>query len=263
MLAAKVRPIREGFHTVTPYLIVQQAEELIGFVKQAFGAEELLRGTGSAGGIHCEVRITDSILMIGGGGVWRGTPMPAAMHLYVRDADAAYRRALEAGASAIYDPIDQEYGDREAGVKDLAGNLWFLATHRATGHAPPGLRTVTPYLLARGASELSRFLQQALGAEETERASAADGTVLHAKLKVGDSIVELGEARGAFQPLPCSLYLYVPDADTWYQRAVQAGATSLMEPADQPFGDRMGGIRDPAGNHWYFATHIRDLPPSP
>ena len=74
MTKAAAKPIREGFHTITPYLIVPGAVDLIDFVKQAFGAEELYRGTGSAGGIHAEVRIDDSIVMIGGGGAWRGTP---------------------------------------------------------------------------------------------------------------------------------------------------------------------------------------------
>jgi PhnB protein len=78
-----VKPIREGFHTVTPYLIVQEAAQLINFVKEAFAATELFRGTGSAGGIHAEVRIGDSIVMIGGGGAWRGEPIPAAIYLYM------------------------------------------------------------------------------------------------------------------------------------------------------------------------------------
>ena len=81
MIATAVKPIREGFHTITPYLIVPGAAELIDFVKQAFGAEELYRGTGSAGGIHAEVRIGESMVMIGGGGVLRGTPKPTGIHL--------------------------------------------------------------------------------------------------------------------------------------------------------------------------------------
>src|SRR3989449_11151080 len=93
-----VKPIREGFHTITPYVIVEKAEELIDFVKQAFGAQELYRGTGTAGGIHAEVKIDDSILMMGGGGgaSVRKYWMPTGLHLYVKDADAVYRRALEA-----------------------------------------------------------------------------------------------------------------------------------------------------------------------
>src|SRR5581483_9018767 len=88
---------REGFHTVTPYLVVNEAAKLIDFVKQAFGAEEMFRTIGSAGGIHCECRLGDSMLMLGGGGEWRGTPTPAHLHLYVDDADAVYHRAMAAG----------------------------------------------------------------------------------------------------------------------------------------------------------------------
>jgi PhnB protein len=125
-----VKPIREGFHTITPYLMVQEADHLVEFVKQAFGATELLRGTGSAGGLHSEVRIGDSMVMIGGGGAWRGEPMPAAIYLYMDEVDPVYKRALQAGATSIMEPVDQPYGDRLAGVKDPFGNVWYIATHK-------------------------------------------------------------------------------------------------------------------------------------
>ena len=124
-----VKPIREGFHTVTPYLMVREAVKLIDFVKQAFAATELFRGTGSAGGIHAEVRIGDSMVMIGGAGTWNGEPMPAAIYLYMDDVDAVYKRALQAGAASLSEPADQPYGDRIAGVKDPFGNVWYIATH--------------------------------------------------------------------------------------------------------------------------------------
>ena len=124
-----VKPIREGFHTVTPYLMVQEAAKLIDFVKEAFAATELFRGTGSAGGIHAEVRIGDSMVMIGGAGTWNGEPMPAAIYLYMDDVDAVYKRALQAGAASLSEPADQPYGDRIAGVKDPFGDVWYIATH--------------------------------------------------------------------------------------------------------------------------------------
>lgn len=128
-MASTVKPIPEGFHTVTPYLIVQEAAQLIEFVKQAFEATETFRGTGSAGGIHAEVKIGDSMVMIGGGGAWRGEAIPAALHLYVNNVDSVYQRALQVGATSITEPADQPYGDRMAGVKDSFGNVWYLATH--------------------------------------------------------------------------------------------------------------------------------------
>lgn len=124
-----VKPIPEGYHTVTPYLMVKEAPQLIDFVKQAFGAVETFRTTGSAGGIHAEVRIGDSMVMIGGGGTWQGEPMPAAIYLYVNDVDAVYKQALQAGATSLSEPEDQPYGDRTAGVNDSFGNIWYIATH--------------------------------------------------------------------------------------------------------------------------------------
>jgi PhnB protein len=253
-----VRPIREGFHTVTPYLMVPQAPELLEFVKRAFGAEELLRTTGSAGGMHAEVKIGDSMVMLGGGGAWRGTPMPTAIHFYVKDADAVYQRALHTGATSIGEPVDQPYGDREAGVKDPGGNYWYIATHKGATHVPEGLRSVTPYLHPRGAARLIDFLKQAFGAEEVSRYAGPDGTIHHAQVRIGDSMVEMGEAQADWQPRPTAFYLYVEDADAWYKRALQAGATSISEPADQPYGDRNAGVKDPFDNVWYIATHIRD-----
>jgi uncharacterized glyoxalase superfamily protein PhnB len=254
-----VHPVREGFHTITPYLTVHESAELIDFTKGAFGAEELLRSTGLAGGIHCEVKIGDSIVMIGEGGEWRGTPMPAAIHLYVEDADAVYRRALAAGATSLAEPVDQFYGDREASVKDLSGNHWYIATNKATGHAPQGLRTVTPYLHPRGADQLIDFLERSLGAEEVARHWAPDGTVADAKLRIGDSVLEIGEAHGPWQPMPSVFFLYVEDVDAWYRRAVEAGAPSLSRPSEQPYGDRVASVTDPSGNVWYIATHVRDV----
>jgi PhnB protein len=260
MATATVKSIREGFNTITPYLIVHEAEELITFVKQAFGAEELYRGTGSAGGIHAEVRIGDSIVMMGGGGEWRGTPKPTGLHLYVEDADAVYQRALQAGAISLHKPVDQPYGDREASVKDQSGNHWYIATHKATGHAPEGLRAVTPFLHPRGAARMIDFLKQAFGAEEKSRSQSPDGVIHHAMVMIGDSMIEMGEAHGQWQPMATTFFVYVDDVDALYQRAVAAGAASRSEPADQPYGDRVAGVADPFDNVWYLATHIRDTP---
>ena len=259
MTSRAVKPIREGFHTITPYLIVREAAGLIDFVKQAFGAEELYRGTGSAGGIHAEVRIGDSMVMIGGGEALSPSSMPAAIHLYVKDADAVYKRALEAGAASLGEPVDQYYGDREAGVKDVAGNHWYIATHKATGHMREGFRSITPCLHPRGAPQMIDFLQRAFGAEETFRAQSPDGVILHATVRLGDSVIEMGEAHGEVQPMPTTFFMYVEDVDSLYQRAVSAGATSQMQPADQPYGDRVAGVTDPFDNVWYIATHIRDV----
>jgi uncharacterized glyoxalase superfamily protein PhnB len=247
---------REGFRTVTPYLAARQAVELIDFVKDAFGAEELARtGPGSEGGLHAEVRIGDSILMIGGGEAWRGTtPFSVSLHFYVPDVAATYQRALAAGGVSLYGPTEMEYGDLEAGVKDLCGNQWFIGTYRATGHAPAGMHDVTPGLHAVDAPALMDFLKKGFGAREDEVYKSPDGTIVHAKLRIGDSQLELGEAHDQWQPLASMFYLYVDDADAWYRRAMAAGAESISEPADQPYGDRVAAVRDPQGNTWYMGT---------
>jgi PhnB protein len=260
MTTTAVKPIREGFHTITPYLIVQEAAELIDFVKRAFGAEELYRGTGSAGGVHAEVKIGDSVVMIGGGAALRRASTPTGIHLYVKDADAVYERALEAGAISLGGPVDQAYGDREASVKDVSGNHWYIATHKGPEYVPEGLRTVTPFLHPRGADRMIDFLTRAFGAEEKSRAQSPDGVIHHAEVRIGDSMIEMGEAHGPWQPMPTTFFMYVDDVDGLYRRALSAGAASQSKPADQPYGDRVAGVSDPFDNLWYIATHIKDSP---
>jgi PhnB protein len=124
-----VNPIPEGYRTVTPYLVVDGATNVLDFVKQAFGAEEKLRMDAPEGKIgHAEVQIGDSIVMMGDAGA-ENPAMPAMIHLYVDDCDATYERALAAGGTSEREPTDQFYGDRSAGVRDSAGNLWWIATH--------------------------------------------------------------------------------------------------------------------------------------
>ena len=250
------RQRREQFHTVTPYVTARQAPELVEFVKQAFGAQELFRSTGSGAGLHVEVRIEDSMIMIGGGGEWRGTPMPTAIHLYVPDTDATYQRALDLGATSLGEPIDQPYGERSGSVRDLAGNQWYIATHVGPKHIPEGLRAVNVYLHPRSADQVIDFMKRALAAEELARYVGPDGTILHARVKIGDSVVEMGEAHGPYQPMPTMFYLYVDECDALYLRALEAGAISLSEPTDQPYGDRTASVRDPFENVWYLATQL-------
>jgi PhnB protein len=253
--------VPEGFHAVTPYLVVDDAPALIEFTKSVFGAEEVQRGIGSAGGVHATLRMEDSMLMIGGGGpglAFKATAMPTALHVYVPDCDATYRRALAAGATSIGEPVDQEYGERSCGIKDASGTVWYVATCLGGHHIPPGLQTVNAYLHPRRAEPLIRFLQRGMGATRVEQYTSHDGVVLHAQLTIGDTVVEMGEAHGPYQPMPTMFHVYVPDVDASYRRALQAGAASISEPADQPYGNRTAGVRDPFGNQWYFATPTRE-----
>lgn len=126
---------------------------------------------------------------------------------------------------------------------------------------PEGYHSVTPFLVVPDVPRLIDFLKQAFDATEMFRIPQPDGSVMHAEVRIGDSIVMMGEAMGEFQPMPASMYLYVNDADATYQRALQAGASSAMEPTDQFWGDRQAGVVDPAGNRWWIATHQEDVPP--
>jgi uncharacterized glyoxalase superfamily protein PhnB len=245
---------REGFRTITPYIIAERGEELIDFVKQAFGAQELFRAIGSAGGYHCEVRIGDSMLMLGGGAKYKGPSYPTAIHLKVDNVDEVYQRALQAGATSDHPPQDFDYGERGAGVKDPFGNEWYLATPIGDSHFLPEMGAVTPYLHPHGADKLIEFLKQAFGAEEIARYGPAD-KIEHAKVRVGDSILELSEAHGPYQPLQSTFFMYVEDIEETYRRALAAGATSLYPPAVQPYGGRGAGVRDAFGNTWYLANN--------
>jgi uncharacterized glyoxalase superfamily protein PhnB len=257
-----VNPIPKGYRTVTPYLVAQDGPALLEFAKQAFGAEEIFRTVGSAGGLHSEVRIGDSMLMIGGGlpgREFRSTANTHALHVYVPDCNAVYERALQAGAVSIDEPRDQEYGERSASIKDPAGNFWYIATHQGETYTPKGLNSVNVYMHPLRAEPVISFLKKAFGAREMAKYASPDGVVHHAEMRVGDSVVEMGEAHGKYPPMPTMFYLYVPDCDAVYQRALQAGATSIAEPVDHPYGDRSGGVKDVFGNQWYIATHVKDV----
>lgn len=246
---------REGFHSVTPYITVQQAPELVDFVKQAFGATEIFRTTGSAGGLHCEVRIGESMVMIGGGPGM--TERPTAIHLYVPDVDEAFRRAIEAGATSLFEPADQPYGERSGAVQDPTGNRWYIATTVVPlSQIDKDLHTVTVYFHPPKAQQLIDFLTNAFGAEQIMRSDSGDGAIYHAKVRIGDSVIEMGDARYEGQSMPTAIYLYVDDVDATYEQALKAGGTSVLPPADQPYGDRNAWVQDPFDNIWYIAATI-------
>jgi PhnB protein len=124
-----VKPVPAGYHTVTPYLVVENASALIEFMIKVFGAQEVLRMPQEDGRIiHAEVRIGDSVVMMSDA-LNNNPPMPTVLHIYLEDTDSAFQRALDAGAIALREPEDQFYGDRTAGVQDVFGNQWWIATH--------------------------------------------------------------------------------------------------------------------------------------
>jgi len=244
--------IREGFTTVTPYVRVREAG-LLDFLTTVFDATETFSIKGSAGGVHREVRVGDSMLMIGEGGVEGEFPFsPAAFHVYVPDADATFQRAIAAGATSLGDPADRPYGERAGFVRDSFGNQWYIATAFGASHVPAGRRAVTPFVHPRGVPDYIEFLKRAFNAEVEIRAEH-QGIVMHARLKIGSGAIEMGDTQGQSEPMRTGFYLYVRDADAVYAQAVAAGATPLAAPTDQSYGDRMGSVMDAQGITWFIA----------
>ncbi len=136
---------------------------------------------------------------------------------------------------------------------------------------PEDMHTVTPHLICAGASDAIDYYQRAFGAVELHRMPAPDGSgkLMHAMIRIGDSAVMLADESpewGCLGPntlkgSSVTLHVYVPDVDAAFARAVEAGGTAMMPPADMFWGDRYGMIKDPFGHSWSIATHIRDMTP--
>ncbi len=130
---------------------------------------------------------------------------------------------------------------------------------------PEGYHTVTPGLSIDGCAAAIELYKKALGAEERSRAPGPGGKIMHAEIKVGDSIIMVNDVfpeMGMVGTTRSSFYLYVTDCDAWYKRAVDAGFKSVAPPSDMFWGDRYGGAEDPYGNKWGFSTHKEDVPPA-
>ncbi len=252
-------PRPEGYRSVTPYLTVKNAPELLDFIQRAFGAKVIEQVKGPAGRVHAEAQIGDSVVMLGGSpaGPW----FPTSIHLRVDAVDKVYERAVAAGATSVFAPREMEYGERAATVIDVTGNHWYIATPHAKSHWLPEMSDVTIYLHPRSSSALIDFAKGAFGAQEIMRAEDG-GVVHHAKLRVGDSVIEMGDADGENEPMPSMFYFYVPDVDASYHQALASGAKSLAAPAVMPYGDYVGSVEDPAGNQWYMAAAVRAHRPS-
>jgi len=245
--------------TVTPFICVPEGAKLIDFMKHTFGAEETTRHPHGPDGFVAGVKIGDSDLLVMGGESLRGGELRAALHVYVKDCDATYQRALDAGALTIGspgvgEPADRPYGERAAFVSDPFGNYWFIATRRGPNFVGVGLRHVTPSLLPTTAAPLIDFLKHAFGAT-VEGLHEQAGRMVHAFVRIGQAMVEMAEADEE-NLRPFGFYMHTDDVDAVYHRALAAGATSVLPPADQPFGDRLAIFHDPAGNSWFAAKRI-------
>src|SRR5581483_5587198 len=128
---------------------------------------------------------------------------------------------------------------------------------------PDGYHTLTPYLVVDGAERIVQFMKDAFGAQFVfEPMKRPDGKIMHAELRIGDSIVMISDASERAKATSAMLHLYVPNVDAVYQKALRAGGTSVTERANMFYGDRSGGVKDPAGNQWHIGTHVEDVSPA-
>jgi PhnB protein len=267
-----------------PMLTLKDPAAAIEFYERAFGAVVEMRLTEPGGAIaHAEITIGGARVMLSheyadlgylSAETLGGSPI--GIHLYVDDVDALVARAAAAGATVLRQPSDEFYGDRAGSVRDPFGIKWLLATRkhevsveemqrrldemmqppkRVPG-VPEGFRSLTPYLVARGASGLIDFMKQAFGAAELLRVPAPDGTLQHASVRIGDSMVELSDGSETRPARPAALHLFVEDVDATYARAAAAGATTIFPPSDRPYGVREADVKDAFGNNWYIATPL-------
>lgn len=128
-----------------------------------------------------------------------------------------------------------------------------------TKHQPNGYQSVIPYILSRDVKQLMDFTVNAFNAEVIEKVESNDGKVMHGEIRIGDSVIMFGNASEPHQPTFTMLYIYCNNCDALYKQALKAGAESVMEPADQFYGDRNAGVKDSQGNLWWLATHVEDL----
>ncbi|MEM9074889.1 MAG: VOC family protein, partial [Myxococcota bacterium] len=236
---AAVQPIPEGFRSVTPHLVVTDIPAAIAWYAQALGAEQTLLINGPGGTpIHGEMRIGDSVIMVGAEEPQQGARAPSSvggtcggLMVYVEDVDAAVARATEAGATVGMPVTDMFWGDRYGQIVDPQGHHWSLATHKfeapmeemgaraeafgramASGEAPPtyddppatswrpeNMPVVTPSLVVASAADLDLYVA-AFGATEVSRTLGPGGSLMHGELRVGDTIVMFTQADPEHAP---------------------------------------------------------------
>lgn len=250
-MSTKAVVFRPGFRTVTPYLLPPNAEYL-DFLKNVFDGVETERTVTSPTSFHSEVRIGDSMVMLG---VGSGRSMPAMLQVFVPNVDEIYERALAAGATSLL-AISEAYGGRFGVVQDPGGNQWIIETHSGPQYIPEDLNTVTAWFHPEGAAKFIDFLKRAFNATEVQRYDSPAGLVNYARVRIGDSVVALNDPHAEWLPRRSMVYLYVPNVDALYAQALRAGAKSLSEPKDQSYGDRSAGVEDEWGNMWYMATPL-------
>ena len=255
-------PIPEGFRSLTPYLILDNAAGFLRFIENAFCAtQRFLMRDGDGIIRHAEAQLGDCVIEFAeASGQWKA--MPAGLHYYVKNSDEVYAQALKAGGTSLYEPANRDYGDREAGVRDPSSNFWFISTHTAGKSYKPGiLQDLNTYFSVKDSARFLDFLAKTFGAAVLENHTGKDGGIMHAKVRIGDTVFELSEGRAPWGPRAVSHHLYVENCDEVFARGLANGCKELQPIADQFYGDRSGSLLDAWGNHWYIASHQEDLTP--
>jgi len=123
-------------------------------------------------------------------------------------------------------------------------------------YKPEGYPSVSAYVMADGAQRVIDFLKKTFDATELRRYDSPDGTIMHAEVRIDDTVVMLSDGGGQFPAFPIWLHVYVPDVDATYRRALEAGGVSVQEPVRKGDPDRRGGVKDPSGNTWWISTQV-------
>jgi len=126
---------------------------------------------------------------------------------------------------------------------------------------PENYPRVSPYLVVKNVADTMDFIQYVFDGKVWEKMTTPDGSINHAEMNIGDSVIMMGKASEDYPPLNAMLYIYVEDTDKAYNRAIEKGATSVMEPANQFYGDRNAGVKDKDGISWWIASHVEDVSP--
>jgi PhnB protein len=125
-----------------------------------------------------------------------------------------------------------------------------------TSYKPTDYSTVSPYLIVAGASATIDFLNQVFGATELRRFPDPSGKLMHAEVRIGDTVVMIADGAEGWPPVPSYVHVYVSDVDAIYKRALAAGATSVQEPVKKDDEDKRGGVKDAGGTTWWIATRV-------
>lgn len=126
---------------------------------------------------------------------------------------------------------------------------------------PDNYPRVSPYLIVSDVEVTMNFIEYVFNGKVREKMTTPDGSVNHGEMSIGDSVIMMGKATEEYKPLNAMLYIYVEDTDSTYKRAIEKGAISVMEPADQFYGDRNAGVTDKDGISWWIASHVEDVSP--